>query len=114
MLITSLDNFDKDVLDVSHQHPVLVDFWVDWCSPCRVIAPVLENVIKEMQGAISLVKLEVNEGENMKLARYCRVRGFPIIIFFKKLEAIAQFSGACSKTGMLRFLEEHTDLSLGG
>ena len=85
--ITTVDlhDFDSRVLASSHEAPVLVDFWADWCSPCRVIAPVLERVITEYNGAARLAKLEVDAGENMKLAGHYRVRGFPTIILFSRL-----------------------------
>jgi len=109
---TSLGSFEKDVLEASHQQPVLVDFWADWCSPCLVIAPILEKIVNELEGAVHLAKLEVDDGENMKLAGRYRVRGFPTIMLFNKGEPIGHFSGARSKTWVLQFIEEHLNQSL--
>jgi thioredoxin 1 len=94
--ITTVDlhDFATAVLAASHEHPVLVDFWADWCSPCLVIAPVLERVIADYEGAVRLAKLEVDAGENMKLAGHYRVRGFPTIILFSQGEEQGRFSGA--------------------
>ena len=108
---TSLDNFDKDVLAVSRQRPVLVDFWAEWCSPCLVLAPVLERVMAELGGAVGLVKLEVDEGENMKLAGHYRVRGFPTVILFQDGQEVARFSGARSRSQVMEFIEGHIDLA---
>ena len=97
MIDTSLETFDIDVIQASHCKPVLVDFWADWCSPCLVVAPVLERVFTELGGAFALVKLEVDDGENMKLAGHYRVRGFPTVMLFRDGQEVARFSGARSR-----------------
>lgn len=101
-----LHDFETEVLAASHEHLVLVDFWAEWCSPCLVIAPVLQRVISGYSGAVRLAKLEVDEGENMKLAGRYRVRGFPTIILFKAGEEKARFSGAKPKHEIERFINE--------
>jgi thioredoxin 1 len=102
----NFDDFETSVLQASSQQPVLVDFWADWCSPCLVIAPVLEKVITDYNGQISLAKLEVDEGENMKLAGQYRVRGFPTIILFYQGKELGRFSGARNKTFIENFINE--------
>ncbi|MDT8387344.1 MAG: thioredoxin domain-containing protein [Thiogranum sp.] len=109
---TSLDNFTRDVLDASETHPVLVDFWAEWCAPCLVLAPVLEKVLEELKGHLRLAKLEVDEGENMKLAGHYRVRGFPTVILFSNRQEVARFSGARSRTQVLEFINSHADLTV--
>jgi thioredoxin 1 len=109
IVATSLDNFDADVIEASRQRPILVDFWAEWCSPCLVIAPVLERVIADLQGRLGLVKLEVDEGENMKLAGHYQVRGFPTVILFNQGEQLGRFSGARSRHQVLEFLEKHLE-----
>jgi putative thioredoxin len=109
---TSLERFDIDVINASRMRPILVDFWADWCSPCRVIAPVLERLVNEQQGRIGLVKLEVDQGENMKLAGHYRVRGFPTVMLFHHGEEQARFSGARSRPQIMEFLDQH--LGSGG
>jgi len=111
---TSLQTFERDVNEASHQRPVLVDFWAEWCAPCLVIAPVLEKVCHELQGAIGLAKLEVDEGENMKLAGHYRVRGFPTVMLVNHGEEVARFSGARSRTQIVEFLQAHIDLPKKG
>ena len=87
-----LHDFEERVLKASHEKPVLVDFWADWCSPCIVIAPMLQKIMDEFEGQVSLAKLEVDEGENMKLAGRYQTRGFPTIILFKDGEEQERFS----------------------
>jgi len=105
---TSLETFDQEVLDVSKNKPVLVDFWADWCSPCLVIAPVLEAIANEYENELLIAKLEVDEDENMKLAGRYQVRGFPTIIMFKDGEEIDRFSGAKSQHQVAEFIDANT------
>lgn len=101
------EDFRKRVLDTSQQHPVLVDFWAEWCSPCLVIAPVLERVIGEYAGTVLLAKVEVDAGENMKLAGHYRVRGFPTVMLFSEGEERGRFSGAHPAPFVREFVETH-------
>lgn len=86
-------DFTSRVLDASHGTLVLVDFWADWCSPCRALTPLLEMLAAEYAGRVLLVKVEVDAGENMKLAGRYRLRGFPTVILFRAGEEQARFSG---------------------
>lgn len=106
---TSLETFEQDVLQASHYRPVLVDFWAEWCPPCVVVAPLLEEVINERAGEVSLAKLEVDEGENMKLAGRYQVRGFPTIILFQSGEEKGRFSGAKPTSQIEQFIDEHSE-----
>lgn len=101
----NLADFDERVLAASQQRIVLVDFWAEWCPPCLVIAPVLERVIAEYAGKVALAKLEVDEGENMKLAGRYKVRGFPTIILFKDGEERDRFSSAKSQSFVEQFID---------
>ena len=101
----SLDDFDNMVLAASHTTPILVDFWAEWCAPCLVIAPILEQVVADYEGEIHLAKLEVDDGENMKLAGRYQVRGFPTVMLFKDGEVLGQFSGARSKSDIEAFID---------
>ena len=106
---TSLNSFDSDVIEASISRPILVDFWAEWCSPCLVLAPVLEQVIVDLRDRVGLAKLEVDEGENMKLAGHYRVRGFPTVMLFRQREELARFSGARSRSQIMEFLHSHLD-----
>lgn len=110
----NFEDFEERVLAPSHERPVLVDLWAEWCSPCLVIAPVLERLIAEFDGRVHLAKVEVDEGENMKLAGHNRVRGFPTVILFEKGEEQARFSGAKPAHFIREFIEQHSSLLVSG
>ncbi len=100
-------DFQQRVIDASHDTPILVDFWADWCSPCIAIAPVLTRVIEGFAGKVRLAKLEVDEGENMKLAGHYRVRGFPTIILFRDGEECDRFSSARPRHFIEEFIQRN-------
>jgi putative thioredoxin len=87
-----LDGFDSNVLAASAKQPVLVDFWAEWCSPCIYLDPVLKEVVSRYAGAVRLAKVEVDEGDNMKLAGRYQVRGFPTVILFVDGKEVDRFS----------------------
>ena len=105
----NIHNFEDRVIKTSHQQPVLVDLWAEWCSPCKVIAPILQQFIAEYEDAILLAKVEVDEGdgENMKLAGRYKVRGFPTVILFIDGEEKARFSGAKPLSFIRQFMDEN-------
>ena len=102
-----LETFDKKVMAVSNDTPVLVDLWAEWCSPCLVIAPILKRLVDEYDGEIKLAKVEVDEGENMKLAGRYQVRGFPTVLLIIKGEEVARFSGAKPLSFLRNFVDDH-------
>ncbi|MEJ2592637.1 MAG: thioredoxin domain-containing protein, partial [Candidatus Thiodiazotropha sp.] len=73
-------SFESTVVRASHEQPILVDFWAEWCAPCLSLAPALERVIDELEGLVRLAKVEVDD--NMHLAGHYRLRGFPTVILF--------------------------------
>ena len=87
------NTFDKDVLGADG--PVVVDFWAEWCGPCRMIAPALEEIQKEMDGKVTIAKLNVDENPNIAV-RY-GVRSIPTLILFKDGEPAAIQVGAAPK-----------------
>lgn len=110
LIETTLETFEADVLKTSNNKPVLVDFWADWCSPCLVIAPLLKQVADEFENQILVAKLEVDDGENMKLAGRYKVKGFPTVMMFEHGEERARFSGAKSLSFIREFIEENSQL----
>lgn len=102
-----VEQFEKKVMLASQSKPVLVDLWAEWCSPCLVVAPLLKKLVDEYDGKILLAKVEVDEGENMKLAGRYKVRGFPTMLLINKGEELARFSGAKPLSYMRQFVDEH-------
>jgi putative thioredoxin len=102
---TTLDSFEKDVIQASFEQIVLLDLWAEWCPPCITIAPILEQVVTDYDGQVKLVKIEVDEGENMKVAGRYQVRGFPTILLFRDGEEKDRFSGAKPASFVQQFIE---------
>jgi len=102
-----LHEFDRRVLGASHTVPVLVDFWAAWCAPCLVIDPVLRSLVADYGGRVRLARVEVDEGENMKLAGRYQVRGFPTVILFRDGRVVDRFSSARPRPFIEGFLERH-------
>ncbi len=103
-------DFDAQVIEASRTTPVLVDFWADWCPPCLVLAPVLERVVKAYAGALRLAKVEVDAGENMRLAGRYGLRGFPTVLLFVDGEEKGRFSSARSDGWVREFIAAHVDV----
>jgi len=104
------EQFQALVIEASHQQPVLVDFWADWCGPCHALSPHLNRVVDELGGALRLAKVEVDEGENMKLAGHYLLRGFPTVLLFVDGDERGRFSGSRSSHQIRDWLREHLDL----
>jgi putative thioredoxin len=102
---TTYEVFDESVIQASFTRPILVDIWADWCAPCLVLAPVLESVLEDYGRTITLAKVDVDYGENMKIAGRYKVRGFPTVILFFQGEEKGRFHGAKSKTDVKSFID---------
>lgn len=85
--------------------PVLVDFWAPWCGPCRLVAPVLESLSKDLAGKLKVVKLNVDE--NPATASHYQARSIPMLMVFKNGAAVDTFVGALPKGAMLQKLRPH-------
>jgi thioredoxin 1 len=94
------DSFNADVLHASQ--PVLVDYWAAWCGPCKMIAPILEEISTEFAGKVTIAKLNVDE--NQETAAKFGVRGIPTLMLFKNGEVVATKVGALSKSQLTEFL----------
>lgn len=101
--ITDAD-FDEQVLN--SKEPVLVDFWAEWCGPCKAIGPMLEELSGELEGKVKIAKLNIDENQNTTI-KY-GVRSIPTMILFKNGEAVDIKVGAGTpKAGMAKWLESH-------
>ncbi len=94
-------SFETDVLKSSE--PVVVDFWAEWCGPCRMIAPALEEIAKEMQGKVKIAK--VNVDENPGIASKFGIRSIPTLMLFKGGKLAGQKIGAAPKGDLSRWIQ---------
>ncbi len=104
---TDLHHFEIDVVEASHSRIVLVDLWADWCGPCHFLSPVLVKVIPEYAGKVRLAKVEVDEGDNMKIAGQHGARGFPTVLLYKNGEMVDRFHGAKPEHFVREFIDQH-------
>jgi thioredoxin 1 len=95
-------SFEADVL--SAPGPVVVDFWAEWCGPCKMIAPLLDEVAKELPAKVKIVKVNVDENPSTP-AKY-GVRGIPTLIIFKNGQVAAQKIGAVPKSKLIEWVQQ--------
>ena len=96
-------SFDADVLKSGET--VLVDYWAEWCGPCKMIAPVLEEIAGTYAGKIKIAKMDVDANQEVP-AKY-GIRGIPTLILFKDGQEVAKKVGAMSKSQLTAFLDSH-------
>lgn len=96
-------SFKQDVLE--SEIPVLVDFWAPWCGPCRMVAPVVEEISNQYEGQIKVVK--VNTDENPNVASQYGIRSIPTLMIFKGGQRVDMVVGAVPKTTLANTLEKH-------
>jgi putative thioredoxin len=95
-------SFARDVIDRSHDVPVVVDFWAEGCGPCRQLTPVLEQAVAELGGRVELVKVDVDA--NPRVATEYRVQGIPAVKAFRDGRMVDQFTGALPRLSVEKFL----------
>ena len=97
-------SFEKDVLQ--SDKPVLVDFWAQWCAPCRMLAPTVEAVAEKYSGSAAVVKLNVDD--NPSVSQKYGIKGIPTLILFKGGKEEERIVGAASREAISRLLDKHT------
>jgi len=97
------DSFESDVLKSSQ--PVLVDYWAEWCGPCKMIAPILDEVAREYSGKLKVAKLNIYE--NQATPPKYGIRGIPTLMLFKNGSVEATKVGALSKSQLTAFIDSH-------
>ncbi len=100
-------NFRNEVLE--SQEPVLVDFWAPWCGPCKMIAPVIEEVAKEFAGKVKVGKL--NTDDNQNTAAQFRIMGIPSLLIYKDGEVVDRIVGVVPKQQIVQKLENFTTVN---
>lgn len=97
------DNFQTEILDC--QMPVLVDFWAPWCMPCKMMAPILDELAGDMEGKVKIAKLNTEDGSNVDLAQKYQIQSIPNMKLFKNGEIIGEFVGLRDKETLKKEIE---------
>lgn len=100
------DRFEADVIQRSMEVPVLVDFWATWCGPCRMVAPILDQLATDYEGKVKITKLDVDA--NIKTGSRFNVRSIPTMLFFKDGKVVDQIIGAVPRTHIEQKLQQHS------
>ncbi|MGD0191137.1 MAG: thioredoxin [Rhizomicrobium sp.] len=102
----SIETFAADVLEASRDVPVIVDFWAPWCGPCKQLGPAIEKVVTEANGAVRLVKINIDE--NQEIARQLRIQSIPTVYAFRNGQPVDGFMGAIPESQIRSFVQNLT------
>jgi putative thioredoxin len=108
---TTTATFMADVVETSTEVPVIVDFWAPWCGPCKQLGPILEKVVTEANGAVKLVKIDIDQ--NPEVAQQMRVQSIPAVFAFKEGQPVDGFAGALPESKIREFIKKLTNGAAG-
>jgi putative thioredoxin len=107
IITVTAENFATEVIEKSNQVPVLVDFWAQWCAPCKVLMPILTQLVEEYQGQFILAKLDIDEQQ--ELATEYGIRSVPTLKLFRHGQAVEEMMGAQSETVLRQMIDRHRE-----
>ena len=100
---SSTEGFMRDVIEPSRQQPVIVDFWAPWCGPCKQLGPALEKVVRQANGKVRMVKINIDE--NQQLAKQMRIQSIPAVYAFVNGQPVDGFMGALPESQLKQFVD---------
>ena len=103
----TLETFVSEVIEASNEKLVMVDFWADWCGPCKQLAPVLERLVMRYDGSVKLVKVDADRHQD--LAAQFGIRSLPTVFFFKQGRPVDRFMGVQSESAIAEIIDRHVD-----